>query len=85
MKYVYQTTGTCSKQILLDIDEKNNKINNIEFIGGCPGNTFGIATLVKDKDIDEVITKLEGIKCGVKPTSCPDQLATALRQIKNHE
>lgn len=82
MKYEYQTTGTCSKAILLDIDENTNKIVNVEFVGGCPGNTIGVSTLVKNQDVDAVIAKLEGIRCGYKATSCPDQLATALKQIK---
>lgn len=82
MKYEYQTTGTCSKAILLDIDENTNKIVNVEFVGGCPGNTIGVSTLVKNQDVDAVIAKLEGIRCGYKTTSCPDQLATALKQIK---
>lgn len=82
MRYEYQTTGTCSKAILLDIDEKTNKIVDVEFVGGCPGNTIGVSTLVKNQDVDAVITKLEGIRCGYKATSCPDQLATALKQIK---
>ena len=85
MKYEYQTAGTCSKKILLEIDEENNKIIDVEFVGGCPGNTFGVATLVKNQDVDKVISKLEGIRCGYKATSCPDQLAKALCQFKRHE
>jgi uncharacterized protein (TIGR03905 family) len=61
--------------------EKDNKVVNIKFIGGCPGNTQGVAALCKGMDINEVIARLEGIKCGFKPTSCPDQLAQALKTI----
>ena len=82
MELTYNTEGTCSKQIILDIDEDHDKINNVCFIGGCPGNTFGLSTLVKDMDVDYVISKLEGILCGMKSTSCPDQLSKALKQYK---
>ncbi len=81
MQYVYNTQGTCSRQIIIDVDD-NGIIENVTFIGGCNGNTKGIASLVKGMKIYEVITKLQGIQCGFRPTSCPDQLATALKQIK---
>ena len=81
MQYIYNTQGTCSRQIIIDADD-NGVIENVTFIGGCNGNTQGISTLVKGMKIDDVITKLKGIKCGFRPTSCPDQLATALIQIK---
>ena len=84
MQYVYNTQGTCSKQIIIDVDDKN-VIENVTFIGGCNGNTKGVSSLVKGMNIDEVITKLQGITCGFRPTSCPDQLATALKQIKEKE
>jgi uncharacterized protein (TIGR03905 family) len=77
----YKTNGVCSKYI--DIETKNGIIENVEFYGGCDGNTKGISTLIKGMKIDEVIEKLEGIKCGFKKTSCPDQLARALKEIKN--
>ncbi len=80
MQYVYNTLGTCSRQIIIDIE--NNKIENVTFIGGCNGNLKGINALVKGLTPEEVITRLKGITCGFKPTSCPDQLATALMQIK---
>jgi uncharacterized protein (TIGR03905 family) len=82
MQYVYTTEGTCSKQIIVDIDHETNNITDIHFVGGCPGNTIGVATLCKGKNVDEVISKLEGIKCGAKSTSCPDQLARALKAIQ---
>lgn len=82
MQHIYNTQGTCSKQIIIDVDD-NGIIENVTFIGGCNGNTKGISSLVKGMAVDEVITKLQGIQCGFRPTSCPDQLATALKQIKN--
>ena len=84
MQYVYNTQGTCSRQIIIDVDD-NGIIENVTYIGGCNGNTKGISSLVKGMKIDEVITKLQGIQCGFRPTSCPDQLATALKQIKERK
>ena len=81
MQYVYNTKGTCSRQIIIDVDN-NGLIEQVTFIGGCNGDTKGISQLVKGMKIDDVIAKLEGITCGFRPTSCPDQLATALKQIK---
>ena len=83
MKTVYETTGTCSKEIVLDVDDATGVINSVQFIGGCAGNTTGISQLVRGMKAEDVISKLEGIRCGMKPTSCPDQLATALRQMLN--
>lgn len=83
MKTIYEMKGTCAKAIELDIDEATGVINSVQFLGGCPGNTFGVAQLVKGQKVEDVINKLEGITCGVKPTSCPDQLAHALRQVIN--
>ena len=79
MHKTYQTKGTCSVQI--DFDIEDNKIHNVEFIGGCNGNLKGIAALVEGEDKDKVIEKLDGIKCGFKNTSCPDQLAKALKEV----
>ena len=81
MKTIYQTEGTCSKAIEIDIDEQSGIINGVRFAGGCPGNTVGVATLAKGRKPEEVIAVLEGISCGNKPTSCPDQLARALKQV----
>lgn len=83
MKTIYETKGTCSKAIALDVDEATGVINEIQFIGGCAGNTTGIAQLVRGMKAEDVIGRLEGVRCGMKPTSCPDQLAVALRQIIN--
>lgn len=80
MQFVYNTKGTCSQQIIVDVE--NGVIENVTFVGGCNGNTKGISSLVKGMTIDEVIKKLEGTTCGFRSTSCPDQLATALKQIK---
>ena len=79
--YSYRTSGVCSSQILFDV--KDGKVTNVQFVGGCPGNTTGVAKLVEGMDVDEVIKSLEGIKC--RPTtSCPDQLAKALKQYKQN-
>ena len=72
----YTTSGVCSKEIQFEI--KNNKIDNVSFLGGCSGNLLGIAQLVKGMDVQEAIQKLKGIPCRTKETSCPDQLAQAL-------
>ncbi|MBD5547682.1 MAG: TIGR03905 family TSCPD domain-containing protein [Lachnospiraceae bacterium] len=77
----YQTKGTCSTSI--DIEVEDGKIKFVEFFGGCNGNLKGIANLVTGMPVDEAISKLKGIRCGFKPTSCPDQLAHALEQMKN--
>lgn len=82
MKHItYQTSGTCSQQIDVDIDEQGI-IQNVSFIGGCNGNLQGIGSLVRGMKVDEVISRLEGIRCGYKSTSCPDQLSRALRQYQ---
>lgn len=83
MTYEYTTKGTCSRQILFDIED--GKVHNVQYIGGCNGNLQGIASLVEGMEIDEVIARLEGIHCGAKPTSCPDQLATALKNTKKKD
>lgn len=78
--FTYSTRGTCSRQILFDVDA-NNKMHNVRFIGGCGGNLQGIAKLVEGKDIDEVATLLAGIRCR-NNTSCPDQLSKAIGEYK---
>ena len=80
MHYEYTTKGTCSRSILFDIED--GKLTNVQYIGGCNGNLKGIGALVEGMEVDAVIARLEGISCGGKPTSCPDQLATALKQIQ---
>jgi len=81
MKFTYKTNGVCSRSI--DIEIEDNKVVDISFIGGCNGNLKGIAALTKGMSIDEVIERLENIKCGFKNTSCPAQLAEALKSYKN--
>lgn len=83
MQYTYKTQGTCSQQIVIDLDD--DVITNVSFLGGCNGNLKGINQLVKGMKIDDVIARLEGITCGFKPTSCPDQLAKALKKIKENK
>ena len=80
MEFAYKTKGVCSRSIYVDIEE--DIIKNVRFEGGCNGNTKGVSALVKGMKVDEVIERLEGIKCGFKNTSCPDQLAEALKQYK---
>lgn len=80
MDYTYKTKGVCSQMIRFTIDD--NKLSNVQFFGGCNGNLKGIASLVEGMDVDAVVQRLEGTKCGMKSTSCPDQLAQALKQAK---
>ena len=77
MQYEYRTKGTCSQRILFEIE--NNILTNVQFLGGCNGNLKGIGSLVEGMPVDEVIRRLDGIQCGMKSTSCPDQLAKALK------
>ena len=81
MQFEYKTKGTCSQRILFEIND--GKVENVQFIGGCNGNLQGISKLVEGMDVDAVIERIEGIHCGFKPTSCPDQLAKALKEAKN--
>ena len=76
----YKTKGTCSQAINVELD--GDVIKHVEFVGGCSGNTQGVARLIDGMDIDEAISRIEGIQCGFRPTSCPDQLAQALKEYK---
>ena len=76
---IYPTWGTCSKYINFELDDEQ-RLHNVQFIGGCPGNAIGVARLVEGCRADEVIGLLRNIRCGSKPTSCPDQLAQALEK-----
>lgn len=78
MQFEYRTKGTCSQRIIFEIED--NILKNVQFIGGCNGNLKGISSLVEGMDVNDVITKVEGISCGFKSTSCPDQLAKALKE-----
>ncbi|CDD55273.1 TIGR03905 family TSCPD domain-containing protein [[Bacteroides] pectinophilus] len=77
----YNTKGVCSRSITFDV--KDNKVTDVQFEGGCSGNTQGVARLVEGMDIDEAIKRMKGIRCGFKSTSCPDQLALALLAYKD--
>ena len=78
--YQYKTKGTCSQMIYFDLED--GKVKNVQFLGGCNGNLKGIGQLVEGMDVDDVIARLEGTTCGMKRTSCPDQLAKALKEAK---
>ena len=78
----YRPTGVCSKEIQFDLDDQN-RIHNVRFLGGCNGNLQGIASLVEGMEVEVVIHRLSGIKCGAKATSCPDQFAKALQASQN--
>ena len=80
MQYEYKTKGTCSQRIFFDVED--GKVKNVQFVGGCNGNLKGIAALVDGMSVEEVISRVEGIRCGMKSTSCPDQLAQALKEAK---
>lgn len=77
----YETHGTCCRLMQVKFND-NGTIEDVDFLGGCPGNLLGIKQLVKGMKIDDVIAKFSGIKCGDKPTSCPDQLAKCLSEVK---
>ena len=81
MHYDYKPRGVCSQKIEFDIEE--GILKNVKYVGGCNGNLNGIGSLVEGMKVEEVIERLEGIKCGIKQSSCPDQLARALREISN--
>ena len=78
--YTYTPKGVCSMKITFGVDE-NDIVSNIKFTGGCSGNTQGVAALANGRKKDELISLLEGIRCGFRPTSCPDQLAQALKEL----
>ena len=75
----YKTKGVCSREINFEVED--NKVKNVQFVGGCSGNTQGVARLIDGMDIDEAISRIEGIQCGFRPTSCPDQLAKAIDEV----
>ena len=78
MQYSYKTSGTCSRAINFEVED--GTVKNVQFVGGCAGNTIGIAKLVEGMKVEDVIERLSGIMCGFKSTSCPDQLARALKE-----
>ena len=83
MKYEYRPCGVCSRAIIVEMD--GDVLKDVEFIGGCNGNLKGIGKLVEGMDVDDVIARVEGVKCGMKSTSCPDQLAQALKAAKANQ
>ncbi len=83
MKFTYKTNGVCSRSI--DIEVEDNVIKSVSFLGGCNGNLKGIGELVKGMRVDDVIERLENVKCGFKNTSCPAQLAEALKKHKDEQ
>lgn len=82
MEYTYKTSGTCSREIHFEVED--GKLKNVRFVGGCNGNLKGIGALVEGMNIDDVIARVEGISCGGRPTSCPDQLSRALKAVKEN-
>lgn len=83
MTYTFRPQGVCSQQMEFEVED--GKVRRLEVLGGCSGNLQGISRLVEGMDVDEVIRRLEGIRCGFKPTSCPDQLAKALKAARAGE
>ncbi len=81
MEYRYSPEGVCSSEFIIELD--GDIVKKVKIVGGCPGNTVGVSKLVEGKKIDEVINTLKGIPCGMRGTSCPDQLARALEEIKS--
>lgn len=80
MEYRFIPRGVCSREMIVEME--GNIIKSLKILGGCPGNTVGLTHMVQGRKIDEVIEKLKGIPCGMRGTSCPDQLAKALEEIK---
>lgn len=81
MKFQYRPRGVCSQ--LMDIEVEDGRIMNVNVTGGCPGNLQGISRLLKGMSVDDAIERMDGIRCGMKRTSCPDQLAQALKQMRD--
>ena len=82
MEYRYKPQGVCSREMIIDVE--GDVVKKVQIIQGCPGNTIGVSKLVEGRKIDEVIKLLKGIPCGARGTSCPDQLAIALEEIKKN-
>lgn len=85
MHYEYEPEGVCSRRIIIDVDDEADTITSVKFVGGCAGNTVGVAKLCEGRKVDEVIKTLKGIPCGFRDTSCPDQLAKALEKLKEEK
>ncbi len=80
MEYRYTPQGVCSREMIIEME--GDIIKSVKIVGGCPGNTVGLSYMVEGRKIDDVINKLKGIPCGMRGTSCPDQLARALEEVK---
>jgi len=80
LKFSYKTSGVCARNI--DVEVENGIVKSVRFNGGCGGNTQGVSKLVEGMKVEDVIARLENIRCGFKSTSCPDQLAKALKEMK---
>lgn len=83
MNISYKPRGVCSQR--MDIETEGGRIVSVSVLGGCDGNLKGLSSLLRGMDVDEAISRLEGIRCGRKETSCPDQIAQALRQLRQAE
>ncbi len=81
MEYIFNPRGVCSRQFIFDLED--GVIIAVRIIGGCPGNLQGISALLKGMKVDDAIERMKGIRCGMKPTSCPDQIAKGLESYKN--
>lgn len=81
----FKTSGVCSREISFEIDKETGKVTALQFVGGCSGNAGGLSRLIVGMTVDEVIQKLEGVKCGFRSTSCPDQLTKALKEWRSKE
>jgi len=81
MEYIFNPRGVCSRQFIFDVED--DKVLSVRIMGGCHGNLQGIAALLKGMNVDEAIERLKGIRCGMKPTSCPDQISKGLESYKN--
>ncbi len=83
MQYTYKNQGVCSRETVVDIDENTHIINDVRVIGGCDGNLQGVSVLLKGMKAEDAITRMSGIKCGFKQSSCPDQISKALKAALN--
>ena len=83
MEYRFKPEGVCSREMIVELD--GNIIKKVKIVGGCAGNTVGVSRLIEGMDIDEAIRRMKGIPCGMRSTSCPDQLAKALEEAKKND
>ena len=81
MEFIFNPRGVCARQFIFEID--GDTVTKVRIVGGCPGNLLGISSLIKGMKVDDIIDRMQGIRCGLKPTSCPDQIAKVLTSYKN--